>query len=82
MVKQQQQNNSAALGSAILCGLTTLSDPDIRVPGKDIEALANFKGILRSLISGELVLATPDRLLPEDMNLPVQEVEKDKKSKD
>jgi hypothetical protein len=50
---------------AITCGLNTLSDSEIRVSVKDIENLSVLKAILKALISGELVLATPDRIIPE-----------------
>lgn len=53
------------LSNAVVVGLNTLSNEDVRVPSKDIEALANFKGILKALLNGELVLASPDRIIPE-----------------
>jgi len=58
-------NNNEIVTEAINCGLVTLSDPNLRIPASSIELLANFKGILRGLLNGELVLATPDRLLPQ-----------------
>ncbi len=65
-----EDNNNEAVAAAISCGLTTLSDPDLRVPASNIEALANFKGLLRGLLQGTLVLATPDKLLPEVVEVP------------
>jgi len=67
------EDNNKEVANAINCGLITLSDPDLRVPANNIEALANFKGILRGLLQGELVLATPDKLLPQGTEIPEKE---------
>ena len=74
------QEKTEQVGNAIICGLDTLSDPEIRIPARDVELLSTFKGILRALLSGEVVLTTPDNLksnvggnippLPEDPETP------------
>lgn len=56
-------NNNEQITQAVICGLETLSDPEIRVCAKDVEALANFKGLLRTLLKGDLILSTPDQLI-------------------
>jgi len=73
MNEEQQQLD---ISGAVTCGLDTLSSEEVRVAARDVEHLATFKGLLRALLKGELVLATPDRVLPEGVNLPVQEPEK------
>lgn len=70
--------NNQEISQAILCGLNTLSDPEIRIPAKDVELLASFKGLLRGMLAGDIVLASPDRILPEGVELPKEE-EGDKK---
>lgn len=65
--------NDKELTEAIVCGLNTLSDPEIKISAKDIEVLANFKSILRGLLSGNLVLASPDRIIPKEVELPEEE---------
>lgn len=59
-------NENKQLSQAIIIGLETLSSDDIKVSAKDIESLASFKGLLRALLNGELVIATPDRITPEE----------------
>jgi len=61
------------LTKIILAGLNTLSSEDVKVSAREIEALAGFKEILRAILSGELILATPDRVLPEGVELPKEE---------
>lgn len=63
------------ISGAIACGLDTLSSEEVRVASKDVEHLATFKGILRALLKGELILASPDRILPEGVTLPLQNAE-------
>jgi hypothetical protein len=63
------------LSSAITIGLTTLSSDDVKVSAKDVESLATFKEILRAILNGQLVLATPDRIIPEGVELPKEENE-------
>lgn len=73
MKENNQEQRDLQLTNAIKIGLETLSDPEIRVRARDTEDLANFKDILRGLLNGNLVLASPDRLLPADAQLPNQE---------
>jgi hypothetical protein len=61
------------LTNAIMSGLNIMSSEDIRVPASEIEALANFKDILKAILNGQLILATPDRVLPEGVELPKEE---------
>lgn len=72
-MNNKQDQRDFQLTNAVRVGLETLSDPEIRVRARDTEDLANFKDILRGLLNGNLILATPDRLLPEDAKLPNQE---------
>lgn len=57
-----QKDNATEVSNAIVTGLRTLSDPSTKVSGNDIESLAIFKNILRAILAGELILASPDRL--------------------
>ena len=70
-------DQNTILTEAITAGLSLLSSDDIKVSTKDIEALANFKGILKGIISGELILASPDRIIPDDDGSPKREPEKE-----
>ena len=54
------------LTKAIISGMNVMSSDDIKVPTKEIEALATFKDILRAILNGKLVLATPDKLIPPE----------------
>ncbi len=58
----QKQDNATEVSNAIVTGLRTLSDPGTKVSGNDIESLAIFKNILRAILAGELILASPDAL--------------------
>jgi len=61
------------LTKTILAGFNVMSSEDIRVKASDIEDLANFKDILRGILNGTLILATPDRILPIGVELPKEE---------
>jgi len=58
--------NNEQLTQSFQVGLQTLSSEDVKVSSKDIEALANFKDILKAILSGQLVIATPDKIKSED----------------
>ena len=45
-------NNNEQFTRAVQVGLATLSSPDTKVVSTDIEALADFKNILRALLGG------------------------------
>ena len=62
----KQDDNSAQLTAAIQCGLATLSESELRVSASSIEALATLKSVLRALLTGELILSSPDREMPTD----------------
>ena len=68
-------NNNIDIRKAITVGLEVLSDPQVRVPVSAVNDLAILKGILISIRNGELVLASPDRILPKDAELPKTEVD-------
>jgi hypothetical protein len=68
-------NNNIDVGKAITVGLEVLSDPQVRVPVSAVNDLAVLKGLLISIRNGELVLASPDRILPKDAELPKTEVD-------
>jgi len=62
-------NQATNISKSIQTGLIVLSNDDVKVPASQIEDLAQFKEILRAVLSGQLVLATPDRVLPEGNNI-------------
>lgn len=68
-------DNKLDLTNAIQAGLYELDRRDRDVTSANIEALADFKGILRALLNRQLVIATPDKLLPEGAQLPNKESE-------
>lgn len=55
---------------ALNAGLNHLSDPEVRPRADQIDDLAELKGILRAVINGQLIIATPDRLIPEGAEKP------------
>ena len=59
----------------IQLGLQTLSSDEVKIPSSQIEDLAAFKEILKAVLSGQLILATPDRVLPEGAERPNKEPE-------
>ena len=61
------------LTNALSIGLNTLNNEDTKVLARDVEALATFKEILRAILSGQLVLASPDRIIPEGSEIPNEE---------
>jgi hypothetical protein len=71
--------NNQLTTNALVIGLETLSSEDIKISANNIEALANLKEILRAILNGNLVLATPERVIPESVELPKQEKESPKK---
>lgn len=58
-------NKDINISKVIQVGLEVLSSEDVKVSSKDIEALAGFKDILRAILNGQLVIASPDRIIPE-----------------
>ena len=63
-------DNRIDLTNAIQAGLYELDRRDRDVTSANVEALAEFKGLLRALLNKQLVIATPDKLLPEDTQSP------------
>lgn len=59
------------IGLCIQTGLDTLNSKEVKVSASEIENLANFKSILKAVLRGELVIATPDRILPDGVELPI-----------
>lgn len=53
------------ISKTIQVGLSTLSDPELKVSSSDIEILADFKSILRAVLNGQLVIASPDKIVPD-----------------
>ena len=72
-----QEEQKRANANALLVGLNFMSSEDIRVPARDIETLVVFKDIIRAILNGQLILVTPDRVLPEGVELPKSEKEKE-----
>jgi hypothetical protein len=61
-------------------GLDALSSDDVKIPASKIEDLANFKEILRAVLSGQLIIASPDRVIPEGLKTPNKEPEPEQES--
>ena len=59
-------NEQIDFSRAITAGLEELSRKDRDVSSANIEALAEFKLILRAIMQGNLVLASPDRIVQEE----------------
>lgn len=58
------------LANAVNAAFRLFNSDDFNVPVRDLESLAVFKNLLRAILEGQLVLATPDRLKPERENTP------------
>lgn len=65
-------NNNVDIGKAIVAGLEVLNDPEIKVKADLIEDLAVLKSLLKTIGSGKLVVASPDRILSQDVVEPEQ----------
>ena len=63
-------NENVDISRAIIAGLEALNDREIKVRADLIEDLAVLKNILRNIRSGNLVIASPERILPKDAKLP------------
>ena len=63
-------DNNIDIGRAVIAGLETLNDREIKVRSDLVEDLGVLKNILRAISSGQLVVATRDRLLPTDAERP------------
>jgi hypothetical protein len=68
-------NNNVDIRKAIVVGLDILNDPQVRVPVSAVNDLAVLKGLLQAIGNGELVIASPDRILPQDAKLPEEKVD-------
>lgn len=62
------------ISKMITAGLSVLSSDEVRVPTSQVEDLAGLKEILRAVLNGKLVLASPDRVLPEGEEKPNKEI--------
>ena len=60
--EQTTDDNDKLLNQALRVGLDTLSDDSVKVKSSHVEALANFKNILRSIMTGELILISKQKL--------------------
>lgn len=60
-----ENNNNELIEKAFTCGYNLLNS-DIKVKSSDVEDLANLKAIIRSILSGELVVL--DKKLFEELN--------------
>ena len=59
-------NNRVDIHKAVVCGLEVLDNANTHIPGNKVEDISIFKGVLRSILQGQLVLATPDRLIKDE----------------
>lgn len=59
---------------AIIAVRTVLNDPEVKVSSNLVEDLSFFKEILSAISNGQLIVAAPDRLLPESIE-PKKEID-------
>lgn len=52
------------IANIILLGWNTLNSKEVKVSACDVEKLAQFKEILKAILDGKLVIASPDRVIP------------------
>lgn len=55
------------ISKAVMAGINLLEGQDrLPIAPSDIEALAELKGLLRAIRLGHLIVASPDRIKPEE----------------
>lgn len=59
--------------NAVNAALEHLSDRQNRVRSDLVDDIAYFKSILRGIASGQLVIASPEKIIPEGIELPKKE---------
>lgn len=52
-------NKQPSLQSAVVAGLSLLSDPEVRIPTTQVEGVAALRMLLQALASGQLVVQEP-----------------------
>ena len=57
-----KNNINEALTNAVRTGLNVFSDPELRIKSTDVENISTLKQLFRSLLQGELLIASPDQL--------------------
>ena len=67
-------DNNIDISRAVIAGLEALSDRDVKVRSDLIEDLGVLKNLLRAIRTGQLVIASPERILPADAQTPVEEI--------
>ena len=58
----QNQEQNQQFFRALNAGLTHFEDRDVRVRSDLVDDIANLKGIVRAILNGQLVLASPDQI--------------------
>ena len=66
-------NNNVDISRAVIAGLEALSDRDVKVRSDLIEDLGVLKNLLRAIRAGQLVVASPERILPANAQTPAEE---------
>lgn len=70
----KDNNQQILINNAILAGINLLSSEDVKIPTKDLEVIANLKGLLQAFASGDLVIVTPDKVKDfEEQEVPKEE---------
>lgn len=63
-------NDKFDISNAIIAGLEVLNDREIKVRADLMDDLVVLKNILGNIKSGNLVIASPDRILSKDAEQP------------
>jgi len=66
--QQNEKEQTEILSSAINTGLKHFSNPELMVSSTEVEDISNLKQLFRLILEGKLILASPDRLKPEEAN--------------
>lgn len=66
-------DNNIDISRAVIAGLEALSDRDVKVRSDLIEDLSVLKNLLKAIRAGQLVVASPERILPANAQIPAEE---------
>lgn len=66
-------DNNIDISRAVIAGLEALSDRDVKVRSDLIEDLSVLKNLLKAIRAGQLVVASPERILPVNAQTPAED---------
>jgi len=67
--------NELKVINSLNAALTMLSSKDLTVTSDHVETMSDLKAVIRSILMSEIVLVTPDRVLPIGVQIPKKDNE-------